>query len=387
MPLSDSPSSRPPIRVLVVDDSILIRNVLREIINEAPDLTCVGEAPDAATARERIRTLNPDVITLDVEMPGMDGLDFLEKLMRLRPMPVVMVSSLTERGSDVAIRALELGAVEVIAKPKALGGTGLLQSAHRIQDALRAAALARLPKTRKPPPLAAGSGALHRLDSTLAAGDVTARAQALGGSRPFGTLPPKPAPSTQASGRLIAIGASTGGTEAIKEVLQVLPTTLPGIVITQHMPERFTRSFAERLDKLCAIHVKEAEEGDVIRVGCAYVAPGHSHLSITRMANQWVCHLSQDPPVNRHRPSVDVLFDAVARLLGPKALGVLLTGMGRDGASGLLQMHKAGALTLAQNEASCVVYGMPREAVALGAASEVADLERISTRLVEWGRS
>lgn len=362
------------IRVVVVDDSVLIRALLRAIINEAPDMECVGVAADAASARTLIRESNPDLITLDVEMPGMDGLDFLDKIMRLRPMPVVMMSSLTERGSEVALRALELGAVDVIAKPKGSISEGLGASTGLIHDTLRAAAGARLS-----PYAGSGTQFKHAPHHTAALPAVPAQAH---GARQAVVRPPSPAGMP----RIIAIGASTGGTEAIKDVLIRLPTNLPGIVITQHMPERFTRSFAERLDKLAAITVREAAHGDVVQPGHAYVAPGHSHLSVSYSAGQFRCELGGGAPVNRHRPSVDVLFDSVARLAGGRAVGVLLTGMGRDGAAGLLHMREAGAHTIAQSESTCVVYGMPREAVALGGASEVVDLPDIAGRIVANSR-
>lgn len=344
------------IRVIVVDDSALMRSLLRELINGAPDMECIGAAPDPIAARTMIRELNPDVITLDVEMPRMDGLDFLEKLMRLRPTPVVMVSSLTERGSDVALRALELGAVDIVAKPKLDIASGIEQAADEIRDKLRAAAAAKVSARRAP-----------------AAGDTAQRA--------------KPPLRYETTDKLIAIGASTGGTEAIKDVLVALPADSPGIVITQHMPERFTKSFAERLDRVCTVKVKEAEHGERIMVGHAYLAPGHSHLAVTRSGAYYMTELSQSAPVNRHRPSVDVLFGSVARVAGGNAVGALLTGMGKDGAAGLLEMRRAGAFTIAQSEATCVVYGMPREAAQLGAACEVLDLDAIAVRIGESLRS
>lgn len=357
------------IRVVVVDDSVLIRALLRAIINEAPDMECVGVAADAASARTLIRESNPDVITLDVEMPGMDGLDFLDKIMRLRPMPVVMMSSLTERGSEVALRALELGAVDVIAKPKGSVSEGLGAATGLIHDTLRAAAGARV--SARSAPAAQARPAAHATSSSASQSSPQPGRPAVTRTVNAGNVP-----------RIIAIGASTGGTEAIKDVLTRLPTNLPGIVITQHMPERFTRSFAERLDKLSAITVHEAAHGDVVQAGHAYVAPGHSHLAVSSSGGVFRCELSASPPVNRHRPSVDVLFDSVARLAGARAVGVLLTGMGRDGAAGLLHMHEAGAHTIAQSEATCVVYGMPREAVALGGATEITDLHDIAGRIV-----
>lgn len=342
------------VRVLVVDDSALVRSLLRAIIDDCEDLECIGTAPDPLVAREMIRTLDPDVLTLDVEMPRMDGLDFLEKLMRLRPMPVVMVSSLTERGSDVALRALELGAVDVIGKPRLDIAAGLDAVAEEIRDRIRAAALAR----------------------------VRARIQPASPA----VAPPARAPvklGYSTTEKLIAIGASTGGTEAIKEVLTSLPADSPGVVITQHMPERFTRSFAERLDRLSALTVKEAEDGDRILTGHAYVAPGSAHLLVERSGAYYVARLSDAGPVNRHRPSVDVLFESVARVAGANAVGALLTGMGKDGAAGLLAMRRSGAYTVAQDEASCVVYGMPREAVQIGAAADELPLGEIAERLLQ----
>jgi len=340
------------IRVLCVDDSALIRQVMTEIINEQPDMEMVGAAADPLIARDLIKALDPDVLTLDVEMPRMDGLDFLERLMRLRPMPVVMVSSLTERGSEISLRALELGAVDFVTKPRLGMRDGLLQYAAEIGDKIRAAACARLrPAQRRAP------GTPARAEPALR----------------------KPLVSTE---KLIAIGASTGGTEAIREVLEPLPADCPGILVTQHMPPGFTRSFAQRLDGLCRIHVKEAEQGERVLPGYAYIAPGGFHLSLGRSGANYVARLDQEAAVNRHRPSIDVLFESVARNAGVNALGVLLTGMGRDGAAGLLHMRQAGAHTFAQDEASCVVFGMPREAILLGAAAEVQPLRAMAAALL-----
>ncbi len=294
--------------------------VMTEIINEQPDMEMVGAAADPLIAREPDQGARPDVLTLDVEMPRMDGLDFLERLMRLRPMPVVMVSSLTERGSEISLRALELGAVDFVTKPRLGMRDGLLQYAAEIGDKIRAAACARLrPAQRRAP------GTPARAEPALR----------------------KPLVSTE---KLIAIGASTGGTEAIREVLEPLPADCPGILVTQHMPPGFTRSFAQRLDGLCRIHVKEAEQGERVLPGYAYIAPGGFHLSLGRSGANYVARLDQEAAVNRHRPSIDVLFESVARNAGVNALGVLLTGMGRDGAAGLLHMRQAGAHTFAQDE-------------------------------------
>jgi two-component system chemotaxis response regulator CheB len=340
---------RTKIRVLIVDDSALIRSLLTELINRQPDMVAVGSAPDPLIAREMIRELNPDVLTLDVEMPKMDGLEFLERLMRLRPMPVLMVSSLTERGSEVTFRALELGAVDYVSKPKLDIASGMKEYAVEIAEKIRAAAISR-PRAASPP--------------------------ANGGVR---STPPAYASGRFASSeKLIVVGASTGGTEAIKDFLIDLPADAPGILITQHMPENFTRSFAERLDRLCKISVSEARDGERILPGHAFVAPGHSHLLLKRSGANYVTALSQAPPVNRHRPAVDVLFRSAARVAGANVIGVILTGMGKDGAAGMLEMKNAGAHTIAQDEASCVVFGMPKEAIALGGVDEIVPLGDIA---------
>lgn len=349
---ADHPARR--IRVVVVDDSALIRKVLGEIINAQPDMECAGRAPDPLAAREMIRALSPDVLTLDVEMPKMDGLDFLERLMRLRPMPVVMVSTLTERGSEVTLRALELGAVDFIAKPKLDIVTGMHDYAQDIAEKIRIAAGARLKR----------------------------RSVAQSVDRVAEPVWPALANRIASTEKLIIIGASTGGTEAIKEVLTRLPPDSPGVLITQHMPEGFTKSFADRLNTLCRIAVKEAEHGERVLPGHAYVAPGHSHLLVKRSGANYMVELSQAAPVNRHRPSVDVLFRSVAQYAGGNAIGVILTGMGKDGAVGMLEMRQAGAYTLAQDEASCVVFGMPREAIAGGGVEEVAPLHDMTRRIL-----
>ncbi|MBT2335652.1 chemotaxis response regulator protein-glutamate methylesterase [Variovorax paradoxus] len=344
------------IKVLCVDDSALIRSVMTEIINSQGDMTVVGTAADPLQARDLIKVTNPDVLTLDVEMPRMDGLEFLEKLMRLRPMPVVMVSSLTERGSEIALRALELGAIDFVTKPRLGVRDGLLQYTELIAGKIRTAAAARLLPGRHG---ASAKGALA--------------------DHPQEPLLRSPLLSTE---KLIIIGASTGGTEAIREVLLPLPPDAPAVLIAQHMPAGFTRSFAQRLDGLCRITVKEAEHGERVLPGYAYIAPGGFHLSLGRSGANYVAQLDQEPPVNRHRPSIDVLFDSAARHAGKNAIGMILTGMGRDGAEGLLRMKQAGAHTFAQDEASCVVFGMPREAIALGAADEVAPLGEMGRRVL-----
>ena len=351
-------------RVVVVDDSALVRGLLAEIINRQSDMECVGAAADPLVAREMIRNLNPDVITLDVEMPRMDGIDFLSKLMRLRPMPVVMVSTLTERGAEVTLRALELGAVDFVAKPKIGVADGLRQLAEDITDKVRTAARAHV---RRLPP-AAGSAA------------GAAAAAAGGGVRLAAPVSSIGRLSTE---KIIFIGASTGGTEATKEVLMNLPADAPAVVITQHMPPGFTKSYAARLDGLCRIRVKEAVDGDRILPGHAYIAPGGFHLSVERSGANYIARVRDGEPVNRHKPSVEVLFESAARVVGPNALGVMLTGMGADGARAMKTMRDAGSFNFCQDEASCVVFGMPREAIAHGAANEVLPLQRIAPALIE----
>lgn len=340
-------------RVLVVDDSALMRGVLSQMINVAPDMEVVGAAPDAQSAREMIKALNPDVLTLDVQMPKMDGLEFLERLMRLRPMPVVMVSSYTEAGSDTTLKALELGAIDFIGKPKADAGRSMENYAEELVEKIRAAKGARLRRTMT------GNGG--------------------GGAAP---VPMSAKSGLGASGKIIFVGASTGGTEAIKDFLLGIPADCPPILIVQHMPETFTASFARRLDTLCAPRVIEAKGNEKVEPGTVYIAPGHSHLLIRRGAAGFLTELAATPPVNRHRPSVDVLFDSAATLVGRKAIGVILTGMGKDGAQGLLRMRQAGARTFGQDEASCVVYGMPREAFLIGAVEEQCSLDEMARRVV-----
>ena len=355
------------IRVVVVDDSALVRSLLGEIINRQPDMVCIGTASDPLIAREMIRRLNPDVITLDVEMPRMDGLDFLERLMRLRPMPVVMVSTLTDRGADVTLRALELGAVEFVAKPLVGVAGGLQRLTDDITDKVRSAASARVRRLPPSPRLSAGGPTL-----------VTPSPRAGAIPEVMGRM------STE---KIIFIGASTGGTEATKEVLTQLPADAPAVLITQHMPAGFTKSYAARLDSLCRIRVKEAVDGDRVLPGHAYVAPGGFHLTVERSGANYIARVRDGDPVNRHKPSVEVLFESAARVVGPNALGVMLTGMGGDGARAMKAMRDAGSYNVCQDEASCVVFGMPREAIAQGAAHEVLPLQRIAPTLIERLRS
>ncbi len=343
------------IKVLVIDDSALIRQLLTKILDSDPDIQVVGTAPDPYVAREKIKKLNPDVLTLDVEMPRMDGVTFLRNLMRLRPMPVVMVSTLTDAGADVTLRALELGAVDYVSKPKLNVQEELQGYAREIITKVKAAARARVrgldaaPPPGKPlsaPPAPAGGGHFKITDM------------------------------------IIAIGASTGGTEAIKDVLCQLPSSTPGIVITQHIPAAFSKPFSERLNANSAMTVTQAENGQQILPGHAYVAPGNRHLEVVRDGARFVCRLLDTEPVNRHKPSVEVMFHSVARNVGRNALCVLLTGMGDDGADAMGEMKKAGAPTIAQDEASSVVWGMPGEAVKRGHADEVLPLHHIAERIL-----
>jgi two-component system, chemotaxis family, protein-glutamate methylesterase/glutaminase len=347
------------IKVVVVDDSALVRSLLTEIINRQRDMCCVGAASDPLVAREMIRELNPDVITLDVEMPRMDGLEFLSRLMRLRPMPVVMVSTLTEQGAEITLRALEMGAVDFVAKPRIGISSGLNELSGDIVDKIRVAAGAHV--SRHPGP-AAGTAQTANTPSA-----------------PAPPRAPLPRLSTE---KVICIGASTGGTEAIREVLMEMPADAPAIVITQHMPPGFTTSFAARLNTLCRIRVEEARDGQRILPGHAYIAPGGRHLRIDRSGSNYVAVVEDTEPVNRHRPSVEVLFRSAARVLGPNALGVMLTGMGADGAQAMREMKDAGSYNYVQDEATCVVFGMPRMAIQSGAAHEVLPLNQIANALL-----
>jgi two-component system chemotaxis response regulator CheB len=338
-------------RVLIVDDSALMRQLLTGILGSSPELEVIGVAGDPFVAREKIKLLHPDVLTLDVEMPRMDGLTFLEKLMRGHPMPVVMISSLTDKGAEITLRALSMGAVDYISKPKMDVSSGTIDQAEEI------------------------------IAKVLAAAKVKVR----GASAPKVKVAELPAAGCRISAthKVVAVGASTGGTEALKEFLSPLPADFPGIVIVQHMPEAFTRQFAERLDSVCKIRVKEARDGDRILPGHALLAPGGNHMAVVRRGMEYAVHVYRGERVNRHLPSVDVLFSSCARELGSNALGVLLTGMGNDGARGMLEMKEAGAFTFAEDESTCVVFGMPRAAIQLGAVEQALPLYRIPAALIQ----
>ena len=341
--------ARGPIRVLVVDDSALVRQLMTQLLEADPGIQVVGSAADPYIARDKIKQLEPDVLTLDVEMPRMDGLTFLRNLMRLRPMPVVMVSTLTERGAQVTLDALALGAVDFIAKPKLDVARGLTEYAGLLIEKVKQAA-----KARVVPPSPAR----------------VAEASAM------------PAVAYRTTHRLMAIGASTGGTEAIREVLSQMPADAPATVIAQHIPGAFSAPFADRLDRHSRMTVIHVERDQELLPGHAYVAPGGRHLRVFRSGARWHCRLGDDDPVRRHRPSVDALFDSVAEHVGANASAALLTGMGDDGARGLLALRKAGAATIAQDEASSVVWGMPGAAVALGAAQETVPLSLVAQKLL-----
>jgi two-component system chemotaxis response regulator CheB len=353
--------SQRKIKVLVVDDSALVRQILVEILKGARDIEVVGTASDPYMARERIKETNPDVLTLDVEMPRMDGLTFLANLMRLRPMPVVMVSSLTERGAETTLKALELGAVDFVSKPKIdIAGT-LRDFGEEILTKIRVAAGARV-SARSAPASSLAVPPKHTADAIL---PVAGRPRFL-----------------RTTDRIVAVGSSTGGTEAIRELLMALPADAPAIVIAQHIPAAFSAPFARRMDSMTQLSVCEPTDGQHIKPGHVYIAPGGRHLLVERDGAHYRCRLNDGPPVNRHCPSVDVLFRSVAQQVGPNAVGVMLTGMGDDGARGMKEMHDAGAPTLAQDEATSVVWGMPGAAVRLGAVDEVLPLSRIAEALM-----
>lgn len=349
------------IAVIVVDDSALIRKLLSELLNQDPDIEVVATAADPYQAREKIKQFNPDVLTLDVEMPKMDGLTFLRNLMRLRPMPVVMVSTLTEKGAQVTLDALALGAFDFVEKPKLDVSNTLADYSVEICQKVKAAARVPLPAL------------LTHVDEKLTADAVIAKQETV-----FTQL--------RTTKKIIAMGASTGGTEAIKEVLCRLPLNTPGIVVTQHIPASFSAAFAQRVNKYSAITVKQAEDGEHILPGHAYIAPGDKHLLVERSGARYYCRLNDGPPVSRHKPSVDVLFRSVAQNVGPNAVGVLLTGMGDDGAQGMLEMRQAGANNLVQDEKTSVVWGMPGTAFKLGAAEKVVALQKMAEEMLQASR-
>jgi len=343
------------IKVLIVDDSAVVRQTLSDILSSDPAIEVIGVASDPFIAAEKMREVVPDVITLDVEMPRMDGITFLQKLMSQHPIPVVMCSSLTETGSETTFRALEYGAVEIITKPRLGTKQFLEESKIRICDVVKAAAQAKIKSISATP--------LH-VQPKLTADAIL----------------PKMATKAMAetTDKVIVVGASTGGTEALKVFLEALPTNAPGTVIVQHMPEHFTRAFASRLDSTCRISVKEGEDNDTVIRGRAIIAPGNKHMLLKRSGARYYVEIRDGPLVNRHRPSVDVLFRSAARYAGKNAIGIIMTGMGDDGARGLREMKEAGAYTIAQDEASCVVFGMPKEAIKLNAVDSILPLELIA---------
>jgi two-component system chemotaxis response regulator CheB len=348
-----------PIRVLIVDDSAVVRQTLAEVLASDPGISVMGTAPDPYVAAEKIRAEVPDVITLDVEMPRMDGLTFLRKIMTQHPIPVVICSSLTEKGAQTTLRALEYGAVDIILKPRLGARQFLEESRIRLLDAVKAAARAQVAR------LAPCAG---RVAPKLTADAVLRK------GAPDGLI--------HTTEKVVVIGASTGGTEAIRELLEGLPIEAPGMVIVQHMPEHFTKAFAQRLDGLCRVSVKEAQQNDSVFPGQVLIAPGNRHTLLKRSGARYFVEVKDGPLVCRHRPSVDVLFRSAARYAGPNGVGVIMTGMGDDGAQGLLELKEAGALTIAQDEASCGVFGMPKEAIKKGAVDRVLPLSAISTSLL-----
>lgn len=337
------------IKVLIIDDSAMVRKIFSENLSKFPDIEIVGTAPDPYIARDKIVKLKPDVITLDIEMPKMDGLTFLKKLMRYYPLPVVMVSSLTLKGGELTLEAMDIGAVEVIAKP---GDSYMIRDmGEQLAEKIRAASSVKMVKR-----------SLVNQPTRIA-------------SEPIGAL-------TKTSNKVIAIGASTGGTEALKNVLSRMPHNSPGIVIVQHMPAKFTTAFAERLNNICQVTVKEAQDKDTVNPGTALIAPGNFHMIFRRSGARYYVEVKTGPMVHHQRPAVDILFKSIAQYAGSNSIGAILTGMGVDGAEGLLKMKHAGAKTIAQDEKSCVVFGMPKEAIKIGAVDKVLPLDRIAEEMV-----
>ncbi|MGF1584725.1 MAG: chemotaxis response regulator protein-glutamate methylesterase [Bacteroidales bacterium] len=354
------------IKVLIVDDSAVVRQTLSEIISAEPDLEVIGTASDPYVAAKKMLSEAPDVITLDVEMPRMDGLTFLKKIMSLHPIPVVIISSLTAEGTETGLKALEYGAVEIITKPRMDTKTFIEESRIRLCDAIKAAAHVRLKRKNIPAPVISVQ---PKYSADVILSKTTTHSM------------------IKTTEKVIAVGASTGGTEALTIFLRSFPPDSPGIVIVQHMPEQFTRSFANRLNELCDISVKEAENNDTVIRGRALIAPGNKHLLLKRSGARYYVEVKDGPLVNRHRPSVDVLFRSTARYAGRNAIGVIMTGMGSDGASGLLEMKEAGAVTIAQDEKSCVVFGMPNEAIKLGAVKSILPLDHIAGSVLKLSKS
>ena len=342
-----------PIKVLVVDDSAIVRKVFAEVLSHEPDIEIIGTAPDPFIARDKIVRLQPDVVTLDLEMPRMDGLTFLKKLMRYYPLPVIIVSSLTRNGGKLALEAIENGAVEVLSKPGGAYSVGEMR--QQLADKIRAAA---------------------RVKVFRSATDM----------HPHESGPVKNGPLQETTNKVIAMAASTGGTEALKRILVNLPPTIPGMMVVQHMPPNFTKAFAERLNNMCQLDVKEAQDGDSLVPGRVLIAAGNGHLLLKRSGARYYVSVKDGPMVNHHRPSADVLFRSTADNAGANALGIILTGMGADGARGLLEMREAGAITMAQDEQSCVIYGMPKEAVKRGAVMHVVPLKKIPQKIISTFR-
>jgi len=351
------------IKVLIIDDSAVVRQVLTTIINSSKTLEVIGTARDPIDARDKIKQLNPDVLTLDVEMPKMDGVTFLKNLMRLRPMPVIMISTLTEEGADITLEALEVGAIDFIAKPKIDVQGALQEYTDEIIEKIEIAGKAKVREYK-------GTVTTPVVSKKLDAGAVLEKKE---GKLRFKT-----------TDKIVALGASTGGTEAIKEVLESLPANSPGIVISQHIPVAFSKAFTERVNKTCQIEVCEPADGQKILPGHAYIAPGDKHLLVERCGAEYICRLNDGPPVSRHKPSVDVMFRSVAQNVGPNAMGVMLTGMGADGAEGMLEMKQQGAFNISQDEDSCVVWGMPGAAVKLGAVNKEVTLSKVGKEIVRY---
>ena len=349
------------VRVLIVDDSASVRQIFTTILNEDPDIEVMAAASDPFAAARRLQDELPDVIILDIEMPRMDGITFLRKIMAQRPIPVIICSTLTEQGSDLMFEAFEAGAVDILPKPRVDTRQALMESSTRLRDAVKSAARARVrPRSERRPVV----------EAKLTADAIIP--------------PPVQGRSRPATERIVCIGVSTGGTEALRDVLEVLPADCPGILIVQHMPQGFTAAFAKRLNSLCQINVKEAEDGESVRPGFAYIAPGSRHMLLQRTGLRYHIAVKDGPPVSRHRPSADVLFRSAAQYAGPNVLGIIMTGMGDDGARGLLEMRKLGATTRAQDEESCVVFGMPKEAIACGAVEKIVSLNQISKEIMLW---